>query len=91
MSNNNERINLFKQIEQWAEANEEKRTVFAVLIDDDRFSFALESDGTDKLISVFLDIMHDDKTIAEIVLKAAMAYSINRSRKKRETNNEEYS
>lgn len=87
MSNNNERINLVKQIEQWIEANEEKRMVFAVLIDDDRFSVSIASDNTDKLVNAFLNIMHDDKTFAEIVLKAAIVYTINRSRKERAPGN----
>lgn len=86
MSKNDKRRQLLEQIESWHKENEEKRIVFAILVENGRFSAAVETYSTDALINIFLNMM-EAKEVAEVILKAAMVYTTNQKRAKRDPEN----
>lgn len=86
MNKNDERRQLLEQIKSWHKENEEKRIVFAILAENGRFSAAIETYSTDALINVFLNIM-EAKEVAEVILKAALVYTTNQKRAKRDPDN----
>lgn len=86
MSKNDERRQLFKQIKSWHKENKEERMVFAILVENDRFTSAIASDNTDKLVNAFLNMM-ETKEVAKVILKAALVYTTNQKRAKRDLDN----
>lgn len=86
MSKNDKRRQLLEQIESWHKENEEKRIVYAILAENDRFTSAIASDNTDKLVNAFLNMM-ETKEVAEVILEAAMVYTTNQKRAKRDPEN----
>lgn len=86
MSKNDERRQLIEQIESWHKENEEERMVFAIFAENDRFTSAVASDNTDKLVNIFLNMM-EAKEVAEVILKAALVYTTNQKRAKRDLDN----
>lgn len=86
MSKNDERRQLIEQIESWHKENEEERMVFAILVENDRFTSAIASDNTDKLVNAFLNMM-ETKVVADVILKAALVYTINQKHAKRDLDN----
>lgn len=86
MSKNDKRIQLFEQIKSWHKENEEERMVFAILVENDCFTSAIASDNTDKLVNVFLNMMETNE-VADVILKAALEYTINKKRAKRDLDN----
>lgn len=86
MCKNDKRRQLLEQIESWHKENEEKRIVFAILAENDRFSAAIETYSTDALVNIFLNVM-EAKEVAEVILKAAMVYTTNQKRAKRDLDN----
>lgn len=86
MSKNDERRQLFKQIKSWHKGNKEERMVFAILVENDRFTSAIASDNTDKLVNAFLSMM-ETKEVAKVILKAALVYTTNQKRAKRDLDN----
>lgn len=86
MSKNDKRRQLLEQIESWHKENEEKRIVFAILAEKGRFTSTVETYSTDALINIFLNIM-EEKEVADIILKAALAYTIYQKRAKRDPDN----
>lgn len=86
MSKNDKRRQLLEQIESWHKENEEKRIVFAIFVENGRFSAAVETYSTDALINIFLNIM-EEKEVAKVILKAALVYTTNQKRAKRDLDN----
>lgn len=86
MSKNDERRQLLEQIKSWHKENKEERMVFAFLVENDSFSAAIASDNTDALVNIFLNMM-EAKEVAEVILKAAMVYTTNQKRAKRDLDN----
>lgn len=86
MSKNDKRCQLIEQIESWHKENEEERMVFAILAENGRFTSAIASDNTDKLVNAFLNMM-ETKEVAKVILKAALVYTTNQKRAKRDLDN----
>lgn len=86
MSKNDKRIQLFEQIIRWHKENEEERMVFAIFVENDSFTSAVASDSTDALVNIFLNMM-EAKEVAEVILKAALVYTTNQKRAKRDLDN----
>lgn len=86
MSKNDKRRQLLEQITSWHKENEEKRMVFAIFVENDSFTSAVASDNTDKLVNAFLNMM-EAKEVAEVILKAALVYTTNQKRAKRDPDN----
>ena len=86
MSKNDERRQLIEQIESWHKENEEERMVFAILVENGRFSAAIETYSTNALVNIFLNMM-EAKEVAEVILKAALVYTINQKHAKRDPEN----
>lgn len=86
MCKNDKRRQLLEQIESWHKENEEKRIVFAILAENDRFSAAIETYSTDALVNIFLNVM-EAKEVAKVILKAALVYTTNQKRAKRDLDN----
>ena len=86
MCKNDKRLQLFEQIIRWHKENEEERMVFAIFVENDSFTSAIASDNTDKLVNVFLNMM-ETKEVAKVILKAALVYTTNQKRAKRDLDN----
>lgn len=86
MSKNDKRRQLLEQMKSWHKENEENRIMFAILAENGRFSAAIETYSTDALINVFLNMM-EAKEVAEVILKAALVYTTNQKRAKRDLDN----
>lgn len=86
MSKNDKRIQLFEQIIRWHKENEEERMVFAIFVENDSFTSAIASDNTDILVNAFLNMM-ETKEVADVILKAALEYTINQKHAKRDLDN----
>lgn len=86
MSKNDKRRQLFKQIKSWHKENKEERMVFAIFVENDSFTSAIASDNTDKLVNAFLNMM-ETKEVADVILKAALVYTINQKHAKRDLDN----
>lgn len=86
MSKNDKRLQLFEQIIRWHKENEEERMVFAIFVENDSFTSAIASDNTDKLVNAFLNMM-ETKEVADVILKAALVYTINQKHAKRDLDN----
>ena len=86
MSKNDKRRQLFKQIISWHNENKEDRMVFAIFVENDSFTSAIASDNTDKLVNAFLNMM-ETKEVADVILKAALVYTINQKHAKRDLDN----
>lgn len=86
MSKNDERRQLIEQIESWHKENEEERMVFAILAENGRFTSAIAADDTDEIVNAFL-IMMETKEVADVILNAALVYTINQKHAKRDLDN----
>lgn len=60
--------------------------VFAILAENGRFTSAIAADATDEIVNAFL-IMMETKEVADVILKAALVYTINQKHAKRDLDN----
>lgn len=60
--------------------------VFAILAENGRFTSAIAADDTDEIVNAFL-IMMETKEVAKVILKAALVYTTNQKRAKRDLDN----
>jgi hypothetical protein len=60
--------------------------VFAILAENGRFTSAIAADDTDEIVNAFL-IMMETKEVADVILKAALVYTINQKHAKRDLDN----
>ncbi len=86
MSKNDKRRQLLEQMKSWHKENEEERMVFAILAENGRFTSAIAADDTDEIVNIFLNMM-EAKEVAEVILKAALVYTTNQKRAKRDPDN----